>query len=524
MANFFEHKDRRMIPNWRSFERSIKLGELNSLLIKSTIQTEEVSIDDYIFDWERYKTIAFAADLISAAVANNLTENSIVKEAAKYIVANKHQATESQVSLSKKVLNHQEEIDFSADFAHLTLNELHEHINSNVVRDRINRTKKLISFYPFNPIYHVELSRLYSIIGSEFKAVKAMKTALHLAPNNRFVLRSATRLFAHYQNDSNDYLNYIHTVLRNSPLTPLDPWLTSAEISIATVKNQTSKFIKKGVELINSKNIAPLNFTELASSVATVELLHGSLKKSKEFFNKALIHPNDNSLAQIEWASQKDVKLNINPSDFQVKLNFEALALDNFYNNQHVDALNNATRWFADMPFSKRPVVFGSTLASTILKDQPKAISFLEAGLLSHPHDPQLINNLAYSLSLDNKPDEALKQLEKIKPGLALENETEICLLATKGLALFRRGFVDSGRQLYLEAIEKTRGMKNPNLNWIAILNYAREEIRIKSEYVEQIMNFVNKIPSNSNDLEIKALHDDVIEMYKSYKETLKDG
>lgn len=524
MANFFEHKDRRMIPNWRSFERSTKLGELNSLLIHSPTPTVEVSIDDYILDWKKNRTISYAADLLSAAIVNNIIENPSVKDAADFIISKNQFATNSQVDLARRINNLNVENDFFSHFTNLTLDGLQNLINYENASKRIRETKQFISHYQFNPIYHVELSRFYSIIGEETKAVIAMKKALHLAPDNRFVLRSATRLFAHYHSERNNYLDLIHSILRKSPLTSIDPWLASAEISIATIKNQNSKFLKKGIALINSKNIAPLNFTELASSLATVELLNGSVKKSKEFFNKALIHPNDNSLAQIEWASQKDVKLKLTPKSFEVRLNFEALALDSFYRNNYEDALINAAKWFVDMPFSKRPVMFGSTLASTMLKNQAKAITFLEAGLLSHPYDPQLLNNLAYSLALDNRPDEALQQLEKIKGDLYIEDSTKICLIATKGLVLFRKGFIENGRQFYLDAIEKTRGIKNSNLNWTAVLNYAREEIRIKSSLVEQIMNFVSKIPRTGIDLEIKALHDDVLEMYKSYKESATEG
>jgi tetratricopeptide (TPR) repeat protein len=301
-------------------------------------------------------------------------------------------------------------------------------------------------------------------------------------------------------------------------MTIIDPWLTSAEISISTIKGRTSKLIKRGIELINSKNVSPFNFTELASSIGTVELLYGGAKKSREFFNKSLISPNDNSLAQIEWASTKDKALDIDPSLFGVKMNFEALALDNFQNRDYNTALDNAAKWFIDMPFSKRPIMFGSNLASTILKDQQKAISFLNAGLISHPNDPQLINNLAYSLALDNKPKDAFLQLDKIRNEESYDDITRICLTATRGLSYFRSGFIDTGRKLYLEAIEQTKQIKNRELNWIAILNYAREEINLKSEYVEPIMEVVAKIPDNTKDYEISVLKRDVVDLHKKLK------
>lgn len=518
MANLFEHKDRRVVPNWRSFGKTTMLGELNSFQIQNEISNQETSIEDYIIDWQLNKTVIHASDLLSAAIVNNKKDNAQVSDAAHFILLNQEKSSISQISLARQILNKPAFIDLSERFKEVNLDKLPSLINPELVKVKIRETKLLLNAFPSNPILYVEISRYYSILGQEQYSVKAMKKALHLAPNNRFVLRCATRLFAHYQNEKNDYLDYIHNLLRRSPMTAFDPWLTSAEISIATIQNRTSKFIKKGIELVNSRNIAPFNFTELASSIGTTELLSGSTKKSREFFNKALIKPNDNSLAQVEWASRKDSQLNIDPSNFDVKMNFEAIALDSFERDDYDLALDNAAKWFIDMPFSKRPIMFGSNLASTILKDQAKSISFLNAGLISHPNDPQLINNLAYALALENNPKEAFVQLDKIRNEAEYDEVTKICLTATKGLAFFRSGFADPGRQMYLDAIEQTKKIQNQELNWIAILNYAREEIRLGSEYVEPIMDAVSKIPSESNEIVIRTLKNDVLEQYEKYK------
>ena len=518
MANLFEHKDRRVVPSWRSFGHTVILGELDSFQKKRSILLEKTTIDSYIIDWNFNKTVIHAAELLSAALVNNYKENKYVIEAANFILRNENKSTKSQISLAKKILNKDEVVDLSTAFKLVTLDGLHNFTNPKPVWQKIKETRQNIRQYPYNPIFYIELSRYYSTLGIRDKAISAMKTALHFGSDNRFILRCATRLFAHY-----DELEYAHNILRRNLMTNFDPWLISAEISIATIRNRSSKFIKKGLEFVNSGNISPFNFTELASSIGTVELLNGSRKKSRDLFSKSLISPNDNSLAQLEWASQKDLQFDINPASFPVKLNYEALTLDNYYNQNYGVALDNAARWFLDMPFSKRSIMFGSNLASTILKDQNKSITFLNAGLISHPNDPQLLNNLAYALALDNKPQEALEQLSKIKAEIPIDETTNICLTATKGLVFFRSGFPDQGRQLYLKAIEETKQVKNSTLNWIAILNCAREEILIASEYVEQIMEAVSKIPSEPKDIEIKTLKNDVLEAYNEYKQKPKE-
>ena len=89
MANLFEHKDRRVIPNWRSFGQTTVLGELNSFQINSQFLDHKTSIDEYIIDWKLNRTVIHAADLLSAAIINNKKEDKNVLEAANFILQNK---------------------------------------------------------------------------------------------------------------------------------------------------------------------------------------------------------------------------------------------------------------------------------------------------------------------------------------------------------------------------------------------------------------------------------------------------
>ena len=230
-----------------------------------------------------------------------------------------------------------------------------------------------------------------------------------------------------------------------------------------------------------------------------------------------MISPNDNSLAQIEWASSKDNRIKVDSRSLNIKMNHEALALENYQEGEYDLAVFNATKWLKDMPFSKRPVMFGSNIATTILKDNNKSISILKTGLISHPNDPQIINNLAYAFALDNKPDVALEELSKLKE-TNYEKTTQACLIATKGLAQFRKGQHELGRENYLRAMEITKDINNKELNWIAILNYAREEIMAKSVYADDVMNAVSKIPKIESNVEITTLKKEVIELYNTEK------
>jgi tetratricopeptide (TPR) repeat protein len=308
-------------------------------------------------------------------------------------------------------------------------------------------------------------------------------------------------------------IDFIHDVIRKSEIVKYDPWILSTEIALSTIRKRHSRFIKKGIDIVFSDNFSPFNITELATSIGTLEFYNGSKKNTKKFLNRAIISPNDNTSAQIEWLMHIDNILSFNPTDFQLMNNYEALALDNFYNSNWDIALDNAAFWLCDLPFSKRPIILGSHIAGSILDKQKTAREFLRAGLKSHPNDAQLINNLAYSLALENRLDEAEKYIQKVTNIQNIKDSTKICLTATKGIINFRKGNTDVGRKLYLNAIEEAKSKKFEYYNWLAILNFAREELLINSEYSDSIMNAVNLVPDNTKHFEINKLKKEVVDL-----------
>ncbi len=502
MANFFEEKKRRVIPNWRSYKLTVEFGELDN--ISSNPREHNLSIDDYIFDWQKDKTISKAGDLISSAFVNGFPENPVVKEAAIFILNNEAKSTFSLSELAKEIIE-QKTISPSKN---LNFNNIDEYIKSNHTGNLIRAIKIKLNKFPYNPILYVELSRLYSFIGKQDKSITNMHIALQMSPNNRFILRAASRLFAHF-----GMVDYIHDIIRKSDLVKFDPWITSTEIALATIRERNSKFIKTGLELINSNNFSPLNITELATSIATLEFYYGSIKNTRKLLNRAIISPNDNTIAQIEWLMHIDNILTFNPTDYKIINNFEAIALENFYKSNWDLALENSAYWLCDLPFSKRPILLGSHIAGSILDKQKTAREFLRAGLKSHPNDPQLINNLTYSLALENRIPEAEKLLHKINNLPNINDSTKICLTATRGLINFRKGNYDAGRKDYIKAMEDSKSLNNDYYNWLAILNFAREELLIKSEFSDSIMNAVSLVPDKTKHIEINKLKKQVIEL-----------
>lgn len=319
MDTFIENKNRNVLPNFRSLETTVHLGELNSFqgLHKRSLNKD---ITDYIQSFQDNRTVVYAGDLLGAALVNNITTKEEVVSAAQFILNNRKHSTNIVINIASKILGLEES---NSPFNESTnINEFIQEGNLPFIHKRINKLKKKLFYSELNPFVYSELSRLYSIIGEKAQSEKNIRIAFHLAPHNRYILRSFARLLAHLEK-----VDEAHDRLRKNAATKSDPWLLASEIAFASKRNKSSNLIKFGYDIINSKKFDKFNISELASSIGTVELINGSKKKSKILFQDALVMPNDNSLAQAEWANNIAKFLVLDVNKYHVKNNYEACTL-----------------------------------------------------------------------------------------------------------------------------------------------------------------------------------------------------
>lgn len=504
MDNIFKNKDRRVLPNWRSFKDTIISNELNSNKKNNEINFN--SIEDYCYSFKIEKSIATAGDLISSAYVNGVIENEQVQDAAEYIIINRKVSTPILIDLSLKIKDFKNE---KLNYTSFIQNRNEFEIKNQII-SLIKSLKPKINEFSNNPIYYVELSRLFTILGNKDKSIKNMKIALMLARENRFVLRAASRLFSHY-----NLHEYIHTIIKNTQIIKYDPWVASAELALATMLNIRSNNLKNGFKLVNSKNFSPFQITELASSLGTLEYFNGDMKKTKKLIMESIISPNDNSLAQFEWLKNKESFFDLAPHKLNISNNYEAQALVNYFDGNFTQSLENINKWFLDLPFSSRPIKLGYHISGTIMKDSKTAIDLLKLGFLSHPKDPFIINNLSYQFALVNNLKDAEKfvNLQDIEYSDDIE---KICIIATKGLIFFRKGDVLRGRQLYHYVLEKTLNLPSKEYYWLAYLNLLREELLINSDLVSNLSNGLKGIPDKTSYIQVNQLKSDILKMFQN--------
>ena len=470
MANDFRRKDRHVVPNFRSLVDTIVLGELDSA---GTTVPDTVPIDfgSHVAEWNAAPTTGLAADIVSSALVSGRSDHPVIDEATRFILAHRDMCSSPLVGAARKVRNPSE----TTSEPTVQLPRLTTFLESNS-RRRAHRTihtlKHAITRFGGDPILFVELARWYMVVGNEERARRYIAIALSLSPNNRYVLRSAARLYAHFD-DAERAFHLLH----KHPLSRHDPWVASARLALAGMIGKSHMVIKDSGRVLSSGRFSPFSLTELHAGVGSVELLAGDRRRSKRRFQAALRDPNDNSLAQVEWGLSEDRLFDVDLSSYNVGRNYEAFALEAFNQRRWTSVLDHCEDWLMDQPFANGPAMMASHVASVVLDDFDAAKLFCRASRLACPSDPQVANNYAYALGLDNLHKEALSVLDQQRLSGVEDSRTKVCLTATRGLAYFRSDRIDEGRECYRSAIETAKGVGDRNYLQMAVLNYAREEL-----------------------------------------------
>ena len=463
MSTVLEDPNRRVVPRWRPWREAVSIGDVRPIGVKKAPQ--ELNLDDLHqtrFDWEKNRTLPFAADFLGAAFA--LTQGSIAKDAADFILTSKQPANKALRTLASLVVS---ETSGDPVMAEPVL------LSKEASYNKIRTLRSALHNFPRNPLALMDLAREYVGLGQPWAAVKPVREALALAPGNRFVLRSASRFFLHQEDNEQ-----AHDILRRAERTKKDPWLVSAEIAVASAAGRRSSLVKLGQQFIDSKNFPPFHISELASALGTLELEAGKFRLMKKLFRKALEKPTENSLAQAAWIARKvgDLEFELNVHD--TPRSYEAGAWTNITNGHWEDSLADAELWLCDEPFSKRPTRFGSWVALSTTADYVKAEQMARHGIKTHHDDFILLNNLAVSLAYQGKPNDALEWFKKM-PQKTGEDLSTATYLATSGLLKFRLGAPDEGRKLYRMAVDDAKHKKGTGAVVSALLHFAREEYRL---------------------------------------------
>jgi hypothetical protein len=326
-----------------------------------------------------------------------------------------------------------------------------------------------------------------------------MRVALALAPDSRFVVRSAARLFLH-EHDSAAALRAI----RKSSGAKIDPWLLAAEIAVASASDSPSLLAKAGRLRNEDSSLSPFERTELSSALATLELENGKNRQARQLFRRALMAPNENSFAQVEWANRQIGGLDAVGSLPDVPCLHEASAQIALASGAWDLAISFGRSWLKDQFFSKRPAIFTSYVSS-LTEHYGDSVVMLRDSLRLNPGDPMILNNLAFALASNNQVVEAVDVLRKADY-VAAGGAAGVTLPATHGLVCFRTNEPNRGRVLYRLAMERAAALGAQKYQLMAELYLAREELLAKTSAAGTTVKEALARASGSSDLEVAVL------------------
>lgn len=473
--------DRKVIPRWRSAKVSSSLPEslpskpsrpsASQELTTAAISSE---ITKRVEAWKAHKDLGGAVDLLNYGHSHAL--QPLLIEPAKYILSLPSSEIPPELSrLAANLLGSEQVPSSSGEALDFTERKYQE----------ISRLKSLLLINPRDPISLVDLARLYTILGQGHKARSAITVASALAPNHRFVLRSSSRFFIHDGDPERALF-----ILNRSDRTKLDPWLLASQISVETLTGRTPRHLKRGRQLLDSRSVGPSHTAELGAAIATVLLNDGSAKEAKRTFNKALIEPNENAVAQAIWASNNfKLPIYVQHEWMSGRFSFEA----NFYKFQaesnFEDALECAGKWFDDEPFSTRPLR-GAAFSCSVLGRHAEAEKHTRRALLNDSNELADMNNLVFSLASQNKLPEASSLLNKIiEREMRSEDGVSGHTLANIGLISYRLAALEDGRFYYEKALEVFR--KNGQQSSLALAHafWAHEAMSADDNKINTILN-----------------------------------
>lgn len=506
-----DDKKRNVIPRWRDFQQTLNLGELKPLHNTSLKQSDYIYSDFHktkINDWQAERTIKNAIELLNSSFV--LDDKDMSLQAAIYLDTHSNTTAKPLHFLTQKIITPtQAALSFEqpGDFNYL----------NSVIGSMIKNLRVYISHNQYNSISWIELARLYLIIGKERDAERCILVGIQLAPDNRYVSRTAARFFAHI----GDYKK-AKKILRINMAFNSDPWLIGADIGISSLQNKSSHHIKKARELAESKKYSPFELNELLSALATEELNAGSIKSSRRLFNQSLVKPNDNTLAQAVWANRHINDINLTDQAFEMVPNiYEAKARQHYNAKEWGQMMSYTLQWFIDQPFSREPATFGSFIACSVLERYDEAIELCKYGLKATPNDFTLMNNLAFSFLKKNDIDGASKVLQRIHPE-SIDEQQKVVYLATRGLLMYKQGLPQYGEHLYNESSMLAKKIKNKKLQLLSDFHHLSIQLEIEG-FPDDKFSKIEKLSSELatlGEIYLSDIVNNLIKQGKEYKAT----
>ncbi len=477
--------ERNVVPRWRRSANFAQSAESASLKDRRHIHepSSESWADVAYQEWRQSRQVGLLADAFSAAVVEG-NERRILELASEVLAeGDKISAPLQRIANAFSHPQGNASASESATVASL------ERFSETIIHRHASVLRKLSRAQPRNAFHWHDLSYALNLLGDEEGAATAMRAAIQVSGSHRLIVRSASRLFLHL-GGRREALR----VLERAEGISSDPWLLSAHVAISQGAERASKFLTQARRAVEGKKSLSIQFSELGMAVATQEAFSGRSKRAKQVIAASCSDPTENALAQGVWLSHRLSLADVTaPATNQPTRAFEAESWSSFYKGDWDAATRSAIGWLIDEPYSKRPALQASFLASTFLRDHELSERLARFGLRLNPDEWGLRNNLVVALAEQNRVQDASAEFSTLNAPSAADDKFAT-YLATSGLLAYRSGDVEGGRLLYQRAMDDLMARKNRHGQVLLTLFQCLEETRISN--FSQVKLLRERLPS----------------------------
>lgn len=485
--------ERFIVPRWRSFARTLNRGELSSPVTNGSLDALEQSVRAVvdIDEFSQRPGLYLASDIIDHALHGQTSVTSVAD-----VVAYVLDSPDAWHSLRRSA----EELKQSSDGIAPRPN-LGQWDPATQARIGIQKIRSRLRHVPRDSISWTDLALAQTVTGDLRGARRAIRTAVSLAPQNRFVVRAAARFFVHV-----DEPDFALDLLVRGRDGREDPWLLAAEIAVATSIGRATRSTLRSVKhVISDSRFSDRDSSELACALASLEFVAGNTKQGRRLIDRALVDPTENAVAQAEFESQR---ANFEIPRFALGLpgSDEARTLEFAARGDWGPALEAARGWQVDQTFDADPATYRSYVAAVGSEDFSDAVDAAKRGLISNPGHPTLCNNLAFALASMGETDRARSALAQASSYLDVGDN--VARTATRGLIALREGAIEQGRDLYSEAIALALGHDSLPQAGLAAAFYAREVLRISPVQGALVVGEVERLVTGSGNADAVMILD----------------
>lgn len=480
--------ERRMLPRWRSPAQAASSGERHGNYERK--EQYAPSADRWV------RVLTQAHEQGEAYASRDLAESSFILSTSG--PSHWNESTVSLQQLWDRAIARQHLFEAGPP---LLLNESPQ----DQARAAISRLKKVLSDSPNQALIWSELSRHYVILGKDDQAQTAMACAIHAAKGHSYVTRVAARLYAHVEQPDQAL-----QLIRRSPHHRVDPRIFATEISLAKGEMLRGNWVAAARGIISDARYHPSFVSELMASLATVEMTNGKHKVARQLFNTSLRNPTENTLAQAQWATERDSRIVIPDEAWNTPGSDEARALAARVRHNWDDVLGAAECWLAAEPFSASPAAMAS-FATFTPEQLWRSEAIATRGLAANPSDALLLNNRAVSRAYQGNAEGSLSDVRRALETALPEDRNDPVLFATLGLVAYRSGDATTGRGCYAHAIRMLLKEKQPRAAALGSLFWLREEYRVApgaetDQVHEAVKKAIPKITQGDSSPEIVSM------------------